>query len=75
MAWRQGLPYGQDLRDRVLASRDAGHSVRAVAERFSVSPSYVAKGRPAPAPHGGTADTTQPRASTGENRGVPPSPE
>jgi hypothetical protein len=36
MAWRQGLPYGQDLRDRVLASRDAGQSVRAVAERFSV---------------------------------------
>jgi len=43
MAWRQGLPYGQDLRDRVLAARDAGQSVRAVAERFSVSPSYVAK--------------------------------
>jgi hypothetical protein len=40
MAWRQGLPYGQDLRDRVLAARDAGQSVRAVAERFSVSPSY-----------------------------------
>ncbi len=43
MAWRQGLPYGQDLRDRVLAARDAGQSVRAVAERFSVSPSYVVK--------------------------------
>src|SRR3954451_23418936 len=43
MAWRQGLPYGQDLRDRVLAARDAGQSVRGVAERFSVSPSYVAK--------------------------------
>src|SRR3981081_3735846 len=43
MTWRQGLPYGQDLRDRVLAARDAGQSVRAVAERFSVSPSYVAK--------------------------------
>jgi transposase len=43
MGWRQGLPYGQDLRDRVLAARDAGQSVRAVAERFSVSPSYVAK--------------------------------
>jgi transposase len=27
----------------VLAARDAGQSVRAVAERFSVSPSYVAK--------------------------------
>jgi transposase len=43
MTWRQGLPYGQDLRDRVLAARDEGQSVRAVAERFSVSPSYVAK--------------------------------
>jgi hypothetical protein len=43
MAWRQGLAYGQDLRDRVLAARDAGQLVRAVAERFSVSPSYVAK--------------------------------
>jgi transposase len=43
MEWRQGVAYGQDLRDRVLAARDAGQSVRAVAERFSVSPSYVAK--------------------------------
>jgi transposase len=43
MEWRQGLAYGQDLRDRLLAARDAGQSVRAVAERFSVSPSYVAK--------------------------------
>jgi transposase len=43
MEWRRGLAYGQDLRDRVLAARDAGQSVRAVAERFSVSPSYVAK--------------------------------
>jgi hypothetical protein len=42
MAWRQGLPYGQDLRDRVLAARAAGQSVRGVAERFSVSPSYAA---------------------------------
>ena len=32
MTWRQGLPYGQDLRDRVLAARDEGQSVRAVAE-------------------------------------------
>ena len=31
------------MRDRVLAARDEGQSVRAVAERFSVSPSYVAK--------------------------------
>lgn len=43
MVWRQGLAYGQDLRERVLAARDAGQSVRAVAERFAVSPSYVAK--------------------------------
>ena len=34
MTWRQGLPYGQDLRDRVLAARDAGQSVRAVADRL-----------------------------------------
>ena len=39
MTWREGLPYGQDLRDRVLAARDAGRLVRAVAERSSVSPS------------------------------------
>lgn len=42
MAWRQGQPYSQDLRDRVLST--AGSSA-SVAERFGVSPSYVIKAR------------------------------
>jgi transposase len=41
MTWRRGQAYGQDLRDRVLAS--SGASLREVAERLSVSPSYVSK--------------------------------
>jgi len=43
MAWRRGQGYGQDLRDRVLAAD--GEPVREVAERLSVSPSYVVKVR------------------------------
>jgi len=43
MAWRRGRAYGQDLRERVLGA--AGLSLRAVAARFAVSPSYVAKVR------------------------------
>ena len=43
MAWRRGQAYGQDLRDRVLAAE--GEPIREVAERFSVSPSYVVKMR------------------------------
>lgn len=43
MSWRRGQAYSQDLRDRVLAAVDEGMSVRAVAERFGVSPAYVAK--------------------------------
>ena len=43
MSRRRGQPYGADLRDRVLAS--SGEAIRAVAARFSVSPSYVAKVR------------------------------
>jgi transposase len=43
MAWRRGKPYGQDLRDRVLAMGDA--PLREVAARFGVSPSYVSKVR------------------------------
>jgi transposase len=43
MAWRRGQTYGQDLRDRVLAAD--GEPVREVAERLSVSPSYVVKVR------------------------------
>lgn len=43
MSWRRGQAYGTDLRERVLAA--TGESIRAVAERFSVSPSYVSKVR------------------------------
>jgi transposase len=40
MSWKRGEEYSQDLRDRVLGARG---SIRAVAERFGVSPSYVSK--------------------------------
>ena len=43
MSRRRGQPYGADLRDRVLAA--TGQAIRAVAARFSVSPSYVSKVR------------------------------
>ena len=43
MSRRRGQPYGSDLRDRVLAAM--GETIRAVAARFSVSPSYVSKVR------------------------------
>jgi len=43
MAWRRGLSYSQDLRDRVLAADDL--SARQAAERFAVSVSYVIKAR------------------------------
>lgn len=43
MIRRRGQPYGSDLRDRVLAA--TGETIRAVAARFSVSPSYVSKVR------------------------------
>jgi transposase len=43
MAWRRGKAYSQDLRERVLAAD--GEPVREVAERLSVSPSYVVKVR------------------------------
>ncbi len=43
MSRRRGQPYGADLRERVLAA--AGDSIRSVAARFSVSPSYVSKVR------------------------------
>jgi transposase len=43
MAWRRGQAYGQDLRERVLGAADL--SLREVAERFAVSPSYVSKVR------------------------------
>ncbi len=40
MSRKRGAAYSQDLRDRVLA---AAGSIRAVADRFGVSPSYVSK--------------------------------
>jgi transposase len=40
---QRGKSYSQDLRDRVLGADDL--SARQVAERFSVSPSYVIKAR------------------------------
>jgi transposase len=43
MGWRRGQAYGQDLRDRVLACGDM--TLREVATRFGVSPSYVSKVR------------------------------
>jgi transposase len=43
MVWRRGQAYGQDLRDRVLACSDL--TLREVAARFEVSPSYVSKVR------------------------------
>jgi hypothetical protein len=48
MAWRRGQAYGQELRDRVLAAEAL--PAREVAERLSVSPSYVVKvwARPRP---------------------------
>ena len=45
MGWRRGQAYGPDLRGRVLAACDGGASVREVAERLMVSPSYVVKVR------------------------------
>jgi transposase len=36
-------PYSLDLRTRVVARAEAGHSVREVAETFGVSPSSVVK--------------------------------
>ena len=43
MGWRRGQAYGQDLRDRVLGC--PGMTLREVASRFGVSPSYVSKVR------------------------------
>ena len=42
MAWHRGQAYAQDLRDRVLSAQG---SISAVAQRFAVSPSYVARVR------------------------------
>ena len=45
MGWRRGQAYGPELRGRVLAACDSGASVREVAERLMVGPSYVVKVR------------------------------
>lgn len=45
MGWRRGQAYGPELRGRVLTACDSGASVREVAERLMVSPSYVVKVR------------------------------
>jgi transposase len=58
MSWKRGEAYSQDLRERVLEARG---SIRDVAERFGVSPSYVSKagerlrstGERTPKPRGG----------------------
>ena len=42
MSWRKGKAYGQDLRDRVLATPGV---LREVAERFGVSQAYVCRAR------------------------------
>jgi len=54
MSWRLGQSYSQDLRDRVLAAVAAGETIRQVAGRFGVSPSYVSK---ASARHRQTGET------------------
>ena len=36
-----GAAYSQDLRDRVIQAKDQGHGTKTVAERFSVSASWV----------------------------------
>lgn len=40
MSWKRGEEYSQDLRDRVLGARG---TIRDVADRYGVSPSYVSK--------------------------------
>src|SRR3954454_6827448 len=43
MAWRRGVAYSQDLRDRVFARCDAGEAVGEIAEALCVTVSYVSK--------------------------------
>ena len=45
MDWRRGQAYGPELRGRVLTACDGGATVREVAARMMVSPSYVVKVR------------------------------
>jgi transposase len=43
MAWKSGQSYSGDLRSRVLAALDGGHSAKATARLFQVSVSYIYK--------------------------------
>lgn len=43
MNWRQGRPYGQDLRDKVFSAIDRGVEPKAVAAAFTVSVSWIYK--------------------------------
>ena len=43
MVWRQGQPYSEDLRARVLAAVDGGMAARTAAKLFRVSVSYIYK--------------------------------
>ena len=43
MQRQHGKAYSQDLRDRVFAASDAGEPVGRIAERLTVSISYVSK--------------------------------
>jgi transposase len=43
MAWNRGKAYSQDLRDRVLRAAEEALPVGQIAERLSVSISYVSK--------------------------------
>jgi transposase len=43
LAWKSGKPYAQDLRDRVFMAADEAIPVGRIAERLSVSISYVSK--------------------------------
>ena len=43
MAWRRGMAYSQDLRDRVFTLSDAGDAVGEIAQALCVSIAYVSK--------------------------------
>ena len=43
MVWKSGQSYSTDLRSRVLAAIDGGHSAKSVAQQFQVSVSYIYK--------------------------------
>ena len=59
-------PFSPDLRQRIIAARDAGQSTAAVAERFSVSPRTVRRYRQRWREHG----TLAPRPHPGRHRRI-----